>query len=52
MADQFFETFQTQVEGSIPPVDEEPMKKIGLWQRFLSVFKNTSITNSAKRLGR
>ena len=52
MADQFFETFQTQVEGSIPPVDEEPMKTIGLWQKFLSVFKNTSITNSAKTLGR
>jgi carbon monoxide dehydrogenase subunit G len=52
MADQFFETFQTQVEDSISPVDEGPVQIIGLWQRFLGVFKNTSITNSAKPLGR
>ena len=39
MADQFFETFQIQVEGSIFISKEEPMKKIGLWQKFLRVFK-------------
>ena len=39
MADQFFETFQIQVEGSILTLKEEPMKKIGLWQKFLRVFK-------------
>jgi len=39
MADQFFETFQIQVEGSILILNEEPMKKIGLWQKFLRAFK-------------
>ena len=39
MADQFFETFQIQVEESILRLKEEPMKKIGLWEKFLRVFK-------------
>ncbi len=39
MADQFFENFQTQVEGSIPLLEKEPSKKNGVWQKFLRVFK-------------
>ena len=39
MADQFFQTFQTQVEGSISTEAEVPVQTIGLWQRILCVFK-------------
>ena len=39
MADQFFENFQTQVEGSIPLLKKVPLKKNGIWQKFLRVFK-------------
>lgn len=39
MADQFFENFQIQVEGSTPLLEEELVKKIGFWQRILRVFK-------------
>ena len=39
MADQFFQTFQVQVEGSISTEAEVPVQTIGLWQRILCVFK-------------
>ena len=39
MADQFFETFQTQVEGSNVPVNKELVQKSSLWQRLLRMFK-------------
>ena len=39
MADQFFQTFQAQVEGSISTEAEVPVQTIGLWQRILRVFK-------------
>lgn len=38
-ADQFFQTFQAQVEGSISTEAEVPVQTIGLWQRILRVFK-------------
>ena len=39
MADQFFETFQIQVEGSIPILKEETIRKTSLWQKVLRIFK-------------
>ena len=39
MADQFFKTFQTQVEGSIPLLEKKSLKKINIWQKFLRVFR-------------
>ena len=39
MVDQFFQTFQAQVEGSISTEAEVPVQTIGLWQRILRVFK-------------
>ena len=39
MADQFFETFQTQVEGSNVPVNKELVQKSSLWQRLLRMFR-------------
>ena len=38
MAEQFFQTFQTQVEGSMSAEAEVPVQTIGLWQRILCVF--------------
>jgi carbon monoxide dehydrogenase subunit G len=38
MAEQFFQTFQTQVEGSMSTEAEVPVQTIGLWQRILRVF--------------
>ena len=39
MANQFFETFQSEVEGANVTVAEVPMQKIGFWKRILHVFK-------------
>ena len=38
MAEQFFQTFQTQVEGSKSTEAEVPVQTIGLWKRILRVF--------------
>ena len=39
MANQFFETFQSEVEGANVTEAEVPMQKIGFWKRILHVFK-------------
>jgi|TARA_B100000768_G_scaffold124449_1_gene115160 carbon monoxide dehydrogenase subunit G len=39
MANQFFETFQGEVEGANLSVAEVPMQTIGFWKKIIRIFK-------------